>query len=500
MEKIALIELGTMQIKLSIIKIEPKQFFEIEKEFAEPSNLGNYIENKGIIKEEKIQEIISMLRIYKEIAESMEIKDFRCIASAHLAEAKNHTSFLNELNFALGLDFKCLTPEQESDALFYAVLNTLDIPKGLIISVSGATTKIMYHSRRALLANVTIPIGADNIKSISDFNSELAAAFENIKEFDPETQIIGSGDIFNSFSRLSRKKKRYVLNVSHNYTSDRTEFVEIAEFLKSCKYDADARLRDAGDIRAGYLISGMDIAIAVMDFTKLNSIVINKNGRNVGIAYDIIFADCTEKIVPDVVLHSLETIMWGNACDERRAVCHYSLVNALYKQLRVLHKLPRSYARILKPVSFLYNIGSCINKLNFNQLNYRAVLDSNLMGLTHRELLLTAFIVSRKGLGNFSALADWVMNKDLWEEGDEDAISKLSVIVAMADAMNVRANNVIKDINCDVLGDSVIVKLVTDTDFKNLNTNVNASRTEIFYAKKYIKQFAKVFKKKVEIL
>jgi exopolyphosphatase/guanosine-5'-triphosphate,3'-diphosphate pyrophosphatase len=161
--------------------------------------------------------------------------------------------------------------------------------------------------------------------------------------------------------------------------------------------------------------------------------------------------------------------------------------------------LPRYYTRVLKVASLLYNLGVCVNKLSFERINYYAIINAKLLGLSHRETVLAAFVASCKNWDDFS-LSEWVKYKDMTSQEDLDAVRKLSIIVAMADVMNMRMKNIVKDISCDILGDSVIVKLITDTDLKNHNTDIDAARTEIYFSKKYSREFAKIFKKNVEIL
>ena len=61
-------------------------------------------------------------------------------------------------------------------------------------------------------------------------------------------------------------------------------------------------------------------------------------------------------------------------------------------------------------------------------------------------------------------------------------------------------SEVVKDISCDVLGDSVIIKLITETDMKKAKVDVEAAKTEIFQLKKIGKEFTRIYKKNVEIL
>lgn len=498
MNKVGIIELGTNQIKLSIVRIEENKYFEIEKEYSEYVGIDKHLEESGLIKTVKIKECLAILQMYKEIALANQVTNFHCVASANLTKAKNYLSFIEEANAELDLEFKLLTEEEEINTLYAAVVNTIDIAKGLIVSISTASTRIIYYCRRVVLSSVTIPIGAANFTTAADFTQALQAVGEAFKQIDGEVPIIGSSEIFTSFARLSRKKRKYPFDVDHNYVTDQANFQEILTFLQGLDVEKSAKLKGISANGVGYLMNGMEIGLAIMDFTKLSHIIINRSGRNIGLAHKLTMT-ADERPVSDVCTNSVDTIIWANNLDAERAKYHYQLASALYSQLKVLHKLPRAYTRILKVATLLYNLGSTINKLSFEKITYYAILNANLKGLSHKEIVMAAFVASCRSWDDFM-LAEWVKYKDFMNEDDLVVVRKLAIIAAMADIMNMRRQNIIKDISCDVLGDSVIIKLMTDTDLKKNHVDVDAAKTEIFCLKKLGKEFTKIYKKNVEIL
>ncbi|MCQ2382044.1 MAG: hypothetical protein MJ054_01940, partial [Clostridia bacterium] len=100
-------ELGTNQIKLSIVRIEENKYFEIEKEYAENVGIEQHLqENSELIKTVKIKECINIIQMYKQIAIANGVTKFHCVASANMSVAKNYISFLEEINSELDLKFK----------------------------------------------------------------------------------------------------------------------------------------------------------------------------------------------------------------------------------------------------------------------------------------------------------------------------------------------------------------------------------------------------------
>ena len=103
--------------------------------------------------------------------------------------------------------------------------------------------------------------------------------------------------------------------------------------------------------------------------------------------------------------------------------------------------------------------------------------------------MLAAFVASLH-CGGEIPLTEWVKYKDILNEEDLDAVKKLGVILALAEKLDRSKNAVVVDINCDILGDSVIMKTVT----------VGDAEYQIRKALDFGKEFEKNFHKKLEIL
>ena len=80
--------------------------------------------------------------------------------------------------------------------------------------------------------------------------------------------------------------------------------------------------------------------------------------------------------------------------------------------------------------------------------------------------------------------------KEVLTDEDVDAIRKLGVLVKLAVNLNASRKNVIQDIICDILGDSIIMKTVIKSD----------ASFEIMQSMKLADDFKKIFKKSLQII
>ena len=157
--------------------------------------------------------------------------------------------------------------------------------------------------------------------------------------------------------------------------------------------------------------------------------------------------------------------------------------------MKVLHKLHRFYVRPLRIAAYLYNSGKRVRFEDFEKNSFNIILNSDIDGVTQRELLLAAFIGLCQNLDNFN-LSDWVKYKSILNDDDLEAVRQLGVMVKLAACLDRGNTGNVKDVTCDILGDSVIIKTIVNEE----------PIFEIMEAKKIGSQFKKVYNKYIEVL
>jgi exopolyphosphatase/guanosine-5'-triphosphate,3'-diphosphate pyrophosphatase len=87
-------------------------------------------------------------------------------------------------------------------------------------------------------------------------------------------------------------------------------------------------------------------------------------------------------------------------------------------------------------------------------------------------------------------MSDWAKYKDYITEEDVEAIRKLGVMLRIAESLDRSMSGCVHGLNCDVLGDSVIMKTEVDGD----------ASLEIKDALGCGADFKRIFRKNLEIL
>ena len=506
-EKIALLELNPRNIKLVLAWYIPNTSFEVFDEFVEPVKIYEDINRDGFIKPTQIADVVKIVKMYRKLCDSLKVSKATAYATPAFREAKNHYGFLEELEIASGFKIRLMQEQDEVVSIYNGVINTLDVPKGVIVYIEDEYTQIIHYSRKTIINNVTIQFGAASLAELflesagtpEKQMEEMTAFFKkhvinetpwmcdvNLEEF----KFVGVGDVFDSIGKISRKGRKYPLDMAHAYEFNYTDFQNVYNAIKGLDLDKRTRIRGISAKSAGTVASGLAIVRALFESFRIPKFIVSSSSTSTGVLFNQCVPLTMEKPIVDVVMYSLQSNLCYYPVTATNSLHVYFLSTILFRQLRVMHKLGRQYIRALKIASFLYDSGSRIRYHSSRKDALEVILNSNLLGITHNDLVLAAFIASSQNSDEFS-LSEWVKYKDIVSEADLAAVKKLAVILKIAVALDCTQQGLVTDVVCDVLGDSVIMKTVA---------NGQDISFELKCAKEALPDFKKVFGKNLELL
>ncbi|MBQ9481966.1 MAG: hypothetical protein IJU84_07375, partial [Clostridia bacterium] len=160
MERIGIIDLGSNSARLVIVEMLGDGHFMVIDQLKESVRLGKDMERDGFLKPPRVAETIKTLKMFRKLCDAYQIERIIAVATAAVRRAKNQRSFLDEVAATCGIKLRVLSAEEEATYVYKGVINTMDIPKGIILEIGGGSTKIVYYNRRNLLAYETLPFGS----------------------------------------------------------------------------------------------------------------------------------------------------------------------------------------------------------------------------------------------------------------------------------------------------------------------------------------------------
>ena len=235
--------------------------------------------------------------------------------------------------------------------------------------------------------------------------------------------------------------------------------------------------------------AAMAIVKSFVSYMNIESFTISGCGLREGLMVNQALPITMEKPISDVLSYSLDRYVKYYGCDPKHVEHVMMLSVQLFKQLRVLHKFSRQYLKVLKIAACMHDVGRQVQFYHHARHSCYITLNSKIYGATHREIVLAAFVARCHNKEDIPVL-EWQKYKDIVTEEDLDAVKKLGVLLRIAESLDRTHCGLVTGLNCDVLGDSVIMKTMVSGD----------AALEIRDAEMSNPEFKRAFKKNLEIL
>ncbi len=159
MQPIAVIDLGSNSVRMSINAICEDGKWQNLAKYRETVRLGQGMEN-GLLRPEAIERVVAALEKFAIAAAAADCGEIVATATEAVRIAKNRDDFLSMAEQRAGVHFRVLSGEEEARYSFLAVKESLPIDSGLIFDTGGGSTEIMLVKNRRLLHSVSTPCGA----------------------------------------------------------------------------------------------------------------------------------------------------------------------------------------------------------------------------------------------------------------------------------------------------------------------------------------------------
>ena len=503
MEKAALIELCPASVKMTTIALIGGAYYKKVNEINETIRFDEDIYENQSISIAKLNDCIKLLNMFRGLCEFNNITRIYCMASSIFLNVKNVRGLFEEIFNSTSFNFNYLTDDDEARQVYNTVLNSVEPNKAVILYINPNNTLIIHFSKKNILSTHILDFGANTLAYKFKDMENSATVFAEMTEYvaeqlksmkldvNPEDfGFIGAGQYVLAMSKLVRKMTRYPLDQDNNFIMEREDFGKAFDLLKEQGFDRTKRLANISDDRLDNLIGGCAIMQAFFEtFNNENFYVSTKTITDALITSKIIKETTTDLISSDPLETSLENIRFYYGAEESNVEWVYNMALNLFKQTTIIHKLTRKHYKAIRIAAYMYDCGKRVDYDNHPKYSKDIILNSKIYGASHRDIIVGAFACQCQNLDNFQ-LSEWIKYKNLVNEDDLIVARRIGVLVKLADSLDCHKMQKITDVNCDMLGDIVIIKVKS----KKYVTY------EIYEAEKLSGSFKKAFNKSFKII
>ena len=508
MEKVAYIEISNYFAKLIIANVKENTFFNTIIRRIVPITLGVDLDKDHFLKRGNIEETIDTLKQFRKTIDMYNVDKTVCISTfLNEIKPKNITSFCDEIYTKCGFRLDIKDNEEHFKYMYNSCAYSSEAAKGLAFLLELDSIRIIQYNRRGIINSLAFPFGALSLTDSfpkeqfatdaerQDFiDSYIDSELKRIDFVDDteEVNMIGIGRQVDDLARMIKKHIKYPFELVHNFVMTYENVCYINEQLKEIGLDSTKKIKGMDEGRADIFVLAVRIVKKLMEKFNKEQLSVCKNGVLEGAILNDIIVPPTEKPFLDMNEMSLRGCAINyNERQEEHAKQVQRLAEMIFKELRVSHRLTKPYLRALKTAAYLHDIGYNVDYFSHSMHSYYIIMNKEIYGLSHREQIMAAFIASMHH-GETIDLPNWIKYSSILEPDDIEAVKKLGSILQLSECFDLSMSNVIKELYCDILGDSVIFRTVA---------NPEKDKTfEIEEAKKMIKYFNKYYNRRLDIL
>lgn len=474
MENIAIIDIGSNSMRLVLFHIFPEGSYKVFNELQETVRLGQDVNKTGLLREDKMEEALETLMIFKKMCRAIGVTETIAVATAAVRKAKNGKAFVQRLQKETGIGIRILSGEEEAFYAYFGVVNSIEFPEALIVDLGGGSTEIVLVRDKQVVNCCSLPYGA--IDFTDEFNlsdavkqsrlNAFSLFFQSELELRPwikdaaRRPLIGVGGTIRNIGKIDRSRKRYPLEIAHNYKLTNQDLSSVFEAVKSVNLSKRKRIKGLSKSRADIFVGAMAAIRELIAFSGTRGMIVSGSGIREGLIHEYI--QHNHQPSASVLRYSIDSFMTRLNMDKPHAEYINRLTEGMFEALRPVHGLSGDLKRVLMTAALLHDSGIDIRFYNHNDHSFYMILNSGLKGLDHRELVMSALTASMHRSKKSKIKAS--PYKKLLAKKDFHDIEVLSAFLRLAESLDITLNRIVRDMDITVTESTIRMVLKTCSD------------------------------------
>ncbi|MEO8162276.1 MAG: Ppx/GppA phosphatase family protein [Ilumatobacteraceae bacterium] len=480
-ETIAALDIGTNSFHLVIAKPVSGGFEVVTRE-RESVRIGHGGGEMKLLDPDAIERGIACLTRMQKIAESHNAQ-IRAVATSAIREAKNQAEFVKRARREAKIEIEVISGVEEARLIHLGALYAIGDHEHpmLLCDIGGGSTEIVLANDDDILLSRSLKLGAIRLtdrffasdllhpsamSSCRSFvRSTLTILQTEVEEFGFDIAVASSGTAETVARLICAQSGKPAPQTFNRFEIGRTEISETVRLLAENPTALERQQRFKLDpSRADIILAGAIILEGIADVFGVEKFMFSDYALREGVLIDTLQRQGrgprTE--VTDAAMRSVRLL--AERCDDRPEHAEHvaRLSCQLFDKLHQLLDIEISNRRLLEAAALLANVGVVISHSKHHLHTYYVVRNSELVGLSDREIEIIAQIARyhRKGSpklehAEFAALS----------AGDQHIVRGLAGLLRVA-------------IGLDRTQDGRVNKITVNTSAKELEISIKTTSNQ----------------------
>lgn len=219
----AVIDIGSNSVRLVIYDGPARAPFVLFNEKVS-AGLGADLSATGLIGAAAMERGLDALARFALLADEMEVRDTRCIATAAVREASNGHEFLKQARARTALEVEILSGEEEGRGAGYGVISSIPGANGVVADLGGGSLELAHVRQGAVHEVVSLPLGVLRLGAIRTqgkgmLSKQLLQAYRQTEWLSAVNglPLYLVGGSWRALAHLDMELSRFPLPVIHEY-------------------------------------------------------------------------------------------------------------------------------------------------------------------------------------------------------------------------------------------------------------------------------------------
>ena len=493
---LAVIDVGTSAVRMTIAEITSKQQVRILERLSQAISLGKDTFTKGVIQHQTIEDCVRVLRTYRHVLNENQItqaEQVRVVATSAVREAQNRLAFLDRVYSATGFQIETIDEAEINRATYLGMLPFLSRDRELqhstniITEVGGGSTDLLVLQQENVTYAHSYRLGSLRLHEILEayraprsrmrqiMESQIDRTLEAIRSHLPPTGpyelIAAGGDIRFAASQLIDEWQPEELGViSVNELESLTDQILAKtddELIHRYRLTfADAEMLGPALLAYVRLARSLDLNYLRVSHFNLRDALLNEMATQ----------DSWSPEFVNQIEQSALNIGRRYQFDEQHGRHVSELCRALFRELQDEHQLAPHYEILLVLAALLHEIGSFINNRGHHKHSMYLISNSELFGLGKNELKLVALVARYHRRAIPKPLHEGFANLD---RDQRIAVSKMAALLRVADSLDASRSQRVRHITCTKETSQFVIS-IQDVDDLSLEQLVLKQKGNLF--------------------
>ncbi len=477
---LAVIDVGSNTIRSLIVEAQRDGSYRTLDGERDMVRLASGLDRRGRLAPKAMRRAVAALGRMAEIARARGVRRIAVVATSALREARNRRLFIDRSRAQTGLRVRVISEDEEATLAFESAAHSFDLGDQpcAVADVGGGSTEVILalgsHIQRVdslRLGAVALTEGflrSDPVKK-GEFKALRRKIRKQLRQaridaVPPPQFLIASGGTATAVAQMAMARQGLPGRPAHGFEMTQAELLHLRQALLRRTLAERRQMPGLSPDRADIIIAGVAILYEILVHLKVNALRVSAYGIRHALLNRMIARRPAGAVAPPARprrLAAAETFARSLHVEEAHGRQVQRIALSLFDQLSGRLGIDPAARDLMAAAAFLHDVGYVVGYRRHHKHSYRLIAHAQLDGFTPRERELIALTARyhRRSPPRTKHRAWAALAGD-----DRRLVRRLSGLLRIADALDRRHSQGLKEVRCDLTRRRIRLRVVAARD------------------------------------